>query len=79
MKRTVKSLTRSDYQELVLSWKRILNHECVLNPLEIVKDFLFNHPTPSPRSRTEQNDLKKVGMCPALFVKHILMDWESHF
>ena len=32
-------LTLSYYQERILSWERILNRECVLNPLEIVKDF----------------------------------------
>ena len=37
----LKSLTRSYYQELVLSWERILNQECVLNPLEIVKDVFI--------------------------------------
>ena len=34
-------LTLSYYQERILSWERILNRECVLNPLEIVKDFLL--------------------------------------
>ena len=38
-KERLKSLTRSYYQELVLSWEGILNQECVLNHLEIVKDF----------------------------------------
>ena len=40
-KERLKSLTRSYYQERVLSWERILNQECVLNHLEIVKDFLI--------------------------------------
>jgi len=35
------------YQELVLSWERIL--ECVLNPLEKVKDFFLSlDPPPLP-------------------------------
>ena len=41
LKKWLKSLTRSYYQERVLSWERILNKECVLNHLEIVKDFFI--------------------------------------
>ena len=40
-KERLKLVTRSYYQELVLSWERILNQECVLNHLEIVKAFFI--------------------------------------
>ena len=40
-KERLKSLTRSYYQERVLSRDCILNQACVLNPLEIVKDCLI--------------------------------------
>ena len=40
-KERLKSVTRSYYQELVLSFERILNQECILNPLEIVEDFFY--------------------------------------
>ena len=39
LKERLKSGTRSDYQERVLSRERILNQECVLNHLEIFKRF----------------------------------------
>ena len=32
-KERLKSLTSSYYQEFILSWERILNQECILNPL----------------------------------------------
>ena len=41
LKERLKSLTRSFHQELVLSWERILNEECVLNPQEIVTAFFI--------------------------------------
>ena len=40
LKRTLKSGTSSYYQERVLSRERILNQECVLNYLEIIKRFV---------------------------------------
>ena len=47
-KERLKSLTRSYYQERVLSWERILNQECVLIHLEIVSFFYSIPWPPSP-------------------------------
>ena len=40
-KEWLKLLTSFYYLERVLSWERILNQECVLNPPKIIKDFLI--------------------------------------